>query len=130
MPIIELLNTLWITQMDKNFKRAEEVRLKYAPTEILTKYSTGLLQASMNHADFRYRTVHFRSADPIQAVVQGFKRDHYLVNFATQSCTCGLFEFYSVPCGHAVACLRALRPQKVCRSVRTRNLNHTELTTI
>jgi transposase-like protein len=33
LPIIELLNTLWITQMDKNFKRVEEIRLKYAPAE-------------------------------------------------------------------------------------------------
>ena len=63
-------------------------------------------------------TIHFRSADPIQAIVRGFKRDHYLVNFVTQSCTCGLFEFYSVPCGHAVACLRALRPQRVRRFIR------------
>ena len=30
--------------MDKNVGRAEEVRLKYAPTELLTWYSTGLLQ--------------------------------------------------------------------------------------
>ena len=59
LPVIELLNTLRITQMDKNFKRAEEIRLKYAQTIILTKYSTGLLQASMNHANSRYRTVHF-----------------------------------------------------------------------
>ena len=76
--------------MDKNVGPAEEVRLKYAPTEMLTWYSTGLLQSSMNHADSRYPTVHFRSVDRIQAVAQGFRCDHYLVNFATQSCTWGL----------------------------------------
>jgi hypothetical protein len=37
---MELLNTLWITQMDKNFKCAEEIQPKYALTGILTKYST------------------------------------------------------------------------------------------
>jgi len=84
LPVIDLLNTPWITQVHKTPKRAKEIRLKHVLTEILTKYSTDVLQASMNHADSRYRIVYFLSADPIQAVVQGFKRDHYLINFATQ----------------------------------------------
>ncbi|XP_069147055.1 uncharacterized protein [Solanum lycopersicum] len=40
----------------------------------------------------------------LHAVAEGAKK--YIVNLNTRMCSCGIFQYYEIPCGHVIAVLR------------------------
>jgi hypothetical protein len=100
---IEILNCLWNKSMNDRFVRQQEC-ITLDQTETLGKYAILLLRKSLENS--QHRAVNM--SDESNGVVTGFNTKHYIVNFLTQSCSCGWFQQHGVPCGHAIACLHRM----------------------
>ena len=87
--------------MDLRFRHLQEL-MSYGPTAVLTKYSSQLLQESLQHANHQI----IRHADANNASVLSFSGRWYAVDLLVRTCSCGRFQCNNIPCGHAVAVIQ------------------------
>ena len=76
---------------------------QYYGAVVLTKYSSKLLQESQKSAN--HRAIHL--ADESHGTVHSFMGKWYNVDRLQHTCRCGHFQYNEVPCGHAIAVIRA-----------------------
>jgi len=94
--------------MDLRFRRLQEEKIEDEKGAILTKYTTKLLQESMDHALVRK----VRSADADNASVHTYSGKWYQVDLLRRTCSCGRFQYHDIPCGHTgLVVIRSVRPE-------------------
>ena len=117
--IIDFVHSLWCKNMDLRFRHLQDAQ-KYDPATVLTKYSSKLLEQSMQFSNHQL----VRFADPHHASVLSFlgkwyskpcfsqscqkliNTVRYAVDLLARTCSCGRFQHDDVPCGHATAVIR------------------------
>ncbi|XP_027767744.1 uncharacterized protein LOC114074021 [Solanum pennellii] len=98
LPVISLLEFMRVTIQRWIHKHNEEAD---KTTSDLTKKYDIYLQKNIA-LSYNIRVI--PSTVDLHAVVEGAKK--YIVNLNTRMCSCGRFQHYEIPCGHAIAVLQ------------------------